>query len=93
MTFEEWWNEYSADRDWPWRIRGAAHEAWHIATEAERERCASRALAIVNAILEDLTDRRGLRHEWNQIEPEIQIEIMIAWKDATVAAIREAPVE
>ena len=63
------------------------------ATRAERERCASRALAIVNAILEDLTDRRGLRHEWNQIEPEIQIEIMIAWKDATVAAIGEAAAE
>ena len=42
MTFEEWWDEYSADRDWPWRIRGAAHEAWHIATEAERERCAEK---------------------------------------------------
>ena len=65
-------------------------QAWNAATRAERERCAGRALAIVNAILEDLTDRRGLRHEWNQIEPEIQIEIMIAWKDATVAAIGEA---
>ena len=40
MTFDEWWDGYSADRDWPWRIRGVAHEAWHIATEAERERCA-----------------------------------------------------
>jgi len=43
MTFEEWWDEYSTDRDWPWRIRGVAHEAWHIATEAERERCAGLA--------------------------------------------------
>ena len=36
MTFEEWWDGYSADRDWPWRMRGAAHEAWHIAT-AQRD--------------------------------------------------------
>ena len=82
-----------------WRIASGytydmrQEQAWQAATRAERERCASRALAIVNAILEDLTDRRGLRQEWYQIEPEIQMEIINAWKDTTVAAIREAAVE
>ena len=60
------------------------------ATAAERERCASRALAIVNAILEDLTDRRGLSQEWEHIDIEIQMEIINAWKDAVVAVITEA---
>ena len=54
---------------------------------AERERCASRALAIVNVILEDLTDRRGLSQEWEHIDMEIQMEIINAWKGAVVAVI------
>ena len=68
-------------------------QAWQAATRAERERCVSRSLAIVNAILLDLTDRRGLRQEWEQIETDIQMEIINAWKDAVVAAIRETQEE
>ena len=64
-------------------------QAWNAATHAERERCVSRSLAIVNAILEDLTDRRGLSQEWEHIETEIQIEIINAWKDTCVAVLQE----
>ena len=35
--------------------------------------------AIVDRILADLTDRRGLRQEWEQIDPDVQDEIKQAW--------------
>jgi hypothetical protein len=34
----------------------------------------------VDAIVEDLSDRRGLKHEWRQIEPAIQREIRRTWE-------------
>ena len=34
---------------------------------------------IVDAILVDLADRRGLRHEWDQIDDDIQAEIRAEW--------------
>ena len=55
----------------------------------ERERCAGRSLAAVDAVLEDLTDRQGLSGEWWRIEPEIQLEIMNAWKDAIAGVIMQ----
>jgi hypothetical protein len=48
---------------------------------------------IVATILEDLTDRRGLRHEWDAIEPDIQHEIRDEWKrriDKVLASGHEA---
>jgi hypothetical protein len=35
---------------------------------------------IVGAILADLTDRRGLRHEWDRIDADIQAEIRATWE-------------
>jgi len=40
------------------------------------EDCASQ---IVREIVADLSDRRGLRHEWEQIDPDIQREIVETW--------------
>jgi len=83
------------EEGWPLRpeIVDLVVDAWHKATKeatrAERERCVSRSLAIVNAILEDLTDRRGLSQEWEHIETEIQVEIINAWKDTCVAVLQE----
>ena len=37
------------------------------------------ARQIVDNILYDLTDRRGLRQEWEQIDDDIQQEIKDAW--------------
>ncbi len=34
---------------------------------------------IVDAILEDLQDRKGLSDEWDQIDDEVQAEIRDAW--------------
>ena len=34
----------------------------------------------VDALVKDLSDRRGLKHEWAQIDPEIQREIREAWR-------------
>jgi trans-2-enoyl-CoA reductase len=37
------------------------------------------AKRIVDAIISDLTDRRGLRQEWEEIDSDIQNEIREAW--------------
>lgn len=37
------------------------------------------AAQIVHEIVADLSDRRGLRHEWEQIDPDIRREIVEAW--------------
>ena len=34
---------------------------------------------VTDEILMDLTDRRGLRQEWEQIDPDIQDEIRATW--------------
>ncbi len=36
---------------------------------------------IVKAILADLCDRRGLRHEWEGIDGVTQLEIMQVWRE------------
>jgi len=36
--------------------------------------------SIVDAIVDDLTDRRGLRQEWEQIDDGIQYEIKKKWR-------------
>jgi hypothetical protein len=38
-----------------------------------------RSEQIVEAIIADLRDRRGLRHEWEQIDEDIQEEIRQEW--------------
>jgi hypothetical protein len=35
---------------------------------------------IVKAILDDVTDRRGWRHAWDQFDDDIKIEIEATWK-------------
>ena len=37
------------------------------------------AARIVNAIVADLSDRRGLRHEWDGIDDDIRAEIVAKW--------------
>ncbi len=39
-----------------------------------------KAESIVNDIIKDLTDRRGLRQEWECIDQDIQQEIRDEWK-------------
>jgi hypothetical protein len=41
----------------------------------------SESVNAVEKIVADLTNRRGLRQEWNQIPPEIQEEIKSDWAD------------
>lgn len=38
-----------------------------------------KASKVVDAIIEDLTDRRGLRGEWGQIDDDIKAEIRETW--------------
>lgn len=38
-----------------------------------------RAEKIVNKIVLDITDRRGIKHEWNNIDEDIQKEIKEKW--------------
>lgn len=44
---------------------------------------ASKAVA---AIVLDLTDRRGLRHEWERIDADVRHEIFEAWKACVATA-------
>lgn len=44
---------------------------------------------IVDAILVDMQDRRGLGHEWFQIEADIRDEIREAWIQAAIDAVGE----
>ena len=49
-----------------------------------------RAKAIVEAILCDMTDRRGLRQEWDQIDADIQKEIRAEWRRIVIAILDPA---
>ena len=46
-----------------------------------------RARLIVDAIIADLTDRRGLRHQWDQIDRPIRAEIRATWVEIARAAL------
>jgi hypothetical protein len=45
--------------------------------------------SIVSAILRDLKDRRGLRHAWERIDEDIQLEIENAWKEIILDGLRK----
>lgn len=46
---------------------------------------------IAYRILEDMTDRRGLRQQWEQIDEDIQEEIIARWIEIVVAELGVAP--
>ena len=48
------------------------------------------AKEIVRQIKLDLTDRRGLRQEWEQIDQETQNQIVQGWEDICVLALAKA---
>jgi hypothetical protein len=45
------------------------------------KRAEDKSLAKVFDIITDLTDRRGLRQEWEEIDGDIQDEIIEKWKN------------
>lgn len=47
----------------------------------------TKAENIVDAIIEDFTDRRGLRQEWEQIDADVQAEIRQTWIDIVEAKL------
>jgi len=47
------------------------------------------AKEIVDRILDDLTDRRGLRHEWDLIDEDIKNEIRTSWFDIINEVLNE----
>jgi hypothetical protein len=50
---------------------------------------AERAKALVEMILADLTDRKGLRHAWDMIDEDIQEEIVETWQRLAVEVMTE----
>lgn len=46
--------------------------------------------AIVTAIIRDLSDRRGLRHEWEQIDDDVRKQIVLAWQNLARDHVRAA---
>ena len=51
------------------------------------------AALAVEGIIEDLSDRRGLRHEWDAIDEDVQQEIRDAWTTIVEARISAAVAE
>lgn len=47
----------------------------------KNQMCKEQAERIVDAIIEDLSDRRGLGQEWEQINSDVQAEIRQRWMD------------
>lgn len=47
------------------------------------------AVEIVDAIIADLTSRRGLRQEWDSIDQKTKDEIVATWMDFAEEKIRE----
>lgn len=66
-------------------------------TEKIGVRPAKRAAQATKEIIEDLKDRRGLRQEWDQIDPETRVEIHTHWAGIILSqtyskeAAKEAP--
>ena len=52
---------------------------WHKAVAQGKETEIDKAQKIVAVIERDLTDRRGLRQEWEGIDDKIQVEIRETW--------------
>jgi hypothetical protein len=44
---------------------------------------------IVEIILEDITDRKGLRQAWEGIDEDIQQEIIAAWREAAFEVLAD----
>lgn len=42
---------------------------------------------IVNEIVRDFTDRRGLRQSWEEIDDDIQRKIKAAWREIVVRTL------
>lgn len=47
------------------------------------------AAKIVDDIVDDLQDRRGLRQEWDQIDDDVKQQILIKWIDIAESYIKE----
>lgn len=58
-----------------WQIRHPAKQKQPGITRNTRPE----SYAIVERIIGDLTERRGLRHEWERIEPDTIREIVTTW--------------
>lgn len=65
-------------------IRTAEHAIEEIDAASPRGH-GELACRVVDRIVADLTQRRGLRHEWERIDPEIQAEIVTEWRAAVEA--------
>ena len=61
-----------------WNIQFAHEGTYHIYRPVDIE---ATARAIALSIEKDISDRRGLRQEWEQIDEEIQDEIRARWAD------------
>jgi hypothetical protein len=44
----------------------------------------------IRSILKDLSDRRGLKHQWEQIDQDIKEEIVAKWEQIVIKAVKEA---
>lgn len=47
------------------------------------------AQRIITKIVNDLTDRRGLRQEWDQIDEDIKEEILEKWRKIVIEEVNK----
>jgi len=57
-----------------------------VTTKKRPEDCAAQ---IVHEIIADMTDRRGLRQAWEQIDEDIRHEIAETWKKIAADHLKE----
>lgn len=48
------------------------------------------AMKIIEDILYDLKDRKGIKHSWNEIDDDVQEEIKETWKKIIMNILSEA---
>jgi hypothetical protein len=70
------WDQIDAD------IKTEIHGVWEKLTRAEIDKEPNRSVdrAVVESILKDMTNRRGLRQEWDQFDDGVKTELRVTWK-------------
>lgn len=81
------------DHDGGWALSAVekvCESEWdRVVAELELDEKRNAARGIVEAILGDLADQRGLRREWDGIDPDVQAEIRARWEALVVEELKD----
>jgi hypothetical protein len=70
------WDQIDAD------IRGEIHETWERLVRGETSKILRQPVerTIVEKLLLDMSDRRALRQEWDQLDSGVKAELRVSWE-------------